>query len=140
MTDNQDGTVTVTWDTDVLAYGKIDYKLYFDEEYISTPFAGPVTNHSALMVLQGLPDERHPIIITSNATTYETQYPLPDHIYPVGDVNEDCIVDLRDLVFVRNRLFSEDPGDAAADVNKDGFINLEDLIIVRNNLGATCEE
>ena len=49
-------------------------------------------------------------------------------------------VDLLDLVFVRNRLFSEDPGDAPADVNDDGTIDLEDLIEVRNNLGAECEE
>jgi len=56
-----------------------------------------------------------------------------------GDVNGDYSVDLLDLVFVRNRLFSEDPGDAAADVNKDGSISLDDLIEVRNNLGAACE-
>jgi len=57
-----------------------------------------------------------------------------------GDANGDCVVDIRDLVFVRNRLFSEDPNDAAADVNNDSSIDLEDLVIVRNNLGAVCEE
>jgi len=142
MTDNQDGTVTITWDTDVPAYGKIDYKLYFDEEYISTPFAGPVVNHSALMELQSvIPGEQHLIIITSNATTYETEWPLPDEIYPVGDTNQDCMVDLLDLVFVRNRLFMDptDPANAPADVNEDGSIGLDDLIEVRNNLGAACE-
>jgi len=56
-----------------------------------------------------------------------------------GDANGDYTIDLLDLVFVRNRLFSEDPGDAAADVNGDGSIGLDDLIEVRNKLGSTCQ-
>jgi len=61
----------------------------------------------------------------------------PPPVY--GDANRDGKVDILDLVFVRNRLFSEDPDDAAADVNNDGFIDLNDLIEVRNQLGAACE-
>jgi len=140
LTDNGDETVTVTWDTVVPAYGKIDYRLYWDPDWISTPFVGPATSHSAVMQVYGLPDEQHLIVITSNAATYDTEWPPPSQVYPEGDVNEDCIVDLFDLVFVRNRLFSEEPEDAAADVNENGNIDLDDLIIVRNNLGAVCEE
>jgi len=141
MTDNEDGTVSITWDTNVAAFGKIDYKLYFDTEWIATPFVGPVTSHSGVMVLQGLIDEQHDIIITSNATTLETQWPVDEVVYPEGDANEDCMVDLRDLVYVRNRLFETvTPENETADVNGDDSIDLEDLIVVRNNLGAVCEE
>jgi len=55
-----------------------------------------------------------------------------------ADVNRDCVVNLLDLVFVRNRLFSdlENPDNAPANINGDELIDLEDLIEVRNNLGA----
>jgi len=74
------------------------------------------------MNMLGLPDEQHVIIITSNAATLQREWPVQSVIYPLGDANQDCMVDLLDLVFVRNRLFSEDPGDAPADVNDDGTI------------------
>ena len=59
-----------------------------------------------------------------------------------GDADRNGVVNLLDLVFVRNRLFCEDidEGDNRwADINDDNTINLEDLIEVRNNLGAVSE-
>jgi len=57
------------------------------------------------------------------------------------DANSDGVVDLLDLVFVRNRLFEAvgEGDNQQADVNDDGSIDLEDLIEVRNNLGAVRE-
>ena len=59
-----------------------------------------------------------------------------------GDGTLDCQVDLRDLVFVRNRLgLDADAGDNwRADVNRDGAIDNADLIYVRNRLGTTCQD
>ena len=58
-----------------------------------------------------------------------------------GDTNGDCMVNILDLLYVRNRLglapASVDNG--SADLNGDGAINILDLILVRNKLGATCE-
>ena len=58
-----------------------------------------------------------------------------------ADVNGDCVVNILDLLAVRNRL-GQDPtsGDNwRADVNGDGAINILDLIFVRNELGTACE-
>jgi len=57
-----------------------------------------------------------------------------------GDSTFDCMVDLRDLVYVRNRLgLDADAGDNwRADVNRDGAIDNADLIYVRNRLGTAC--
>jgi len=143
IVDNGDATLTVTWNTDVLSYGKVDYKLDWEPDWTSTPFVGPTDTHSAVIDILGLEDERQLIVITSNTATYNTEWPLPDEFYPTGDANQDCIVDLRDLVFVRNRLFAEDLNvneNRQADINQDNVIDLEDLIMVRNNLGAVCIE
>ena len=57
-----------------------------------------------------------------------------------GDVNDDCAVNVLDLLFVRNRL-SQDAGTGSnwkADVNGDGHINVLDLITIRNQLNTRC--
>jgi len=142
VADNGNGTATVTWDTDGLAYGKIDWQVVGGVDWQSTEFAGPATSHSAIMQLTADPGDRYTIVITSNTTTLELTWPdRPDFLTP-GDANFDCKVDLLDLVFVRNRLFAEidDLSDNwQADVNEDGAIDLDDLIMVRNLLGTECQ-
>jgi len=59
------------------------------------------------------------------------------NFYIDTDVNMDGVVNILDLLFVRNRL-NQDPGSAGnerADVNQDYKINVLDLIAVRNDLG-----
>ena len=62
-------------------------------------------------------------------------WPLP------GDANWDCVVNIPDLIFVRNKL-NQDPEAGAlnwrADVNVDGDINILDLIEIRKQLGKRC--
>jgi len=59
-----------------------------------------------------------------------------------GDANGDCVVNILDLLWVRNRLNQNvDSGDNwKADVNCDGKVDILDLITVRNNLNAKCAE
>jgi len=59
-----------------------------------------------------------------------------------GDANADCVVNILDLIFVRNRLNQDvETGDNwMADVNSDGKINILDLIYVRNRLNTRCPE
>jgi len=70
----------------------------------------------------------------SQALTVEVQ------VLPTGDVNEDCRVNILDLIFIRNRLGQEvSVGDNwMADANEDGKINILDLIKVRGRLNTTC--
>jgi hypothetical protein len=58
------------------------------------------------------------------------------------DVNNDCIVNILDMILIRNNLNADTTtGDNwKADVTRDGAINILDMILVRNNLNATCEE
>ena len=56
-----------------------------------------------------------------------------------GDTNGDCMVNILDLVAVRDLLGHDASGDARkADVNNDGRIDIRDLIFVRNRLFTVC--
>ena len=59
-----------------------------------------------------------------------------------GDYNDDCIVNILDLLFVRNHLEQDPTTDDnwRADINQDGDINVLDLINVRNEHGTRCAE
>ncbi len=57
-----------------------------------------------------------------------------------ADVNGDCVVNILDLLYVRNRL-GMDPASGdnrRADINRDGVINILDLLLVRNGLQTGC--
>jgi len=58
-----------------------------------------------------------------------------------ADVNDDCIVNILDLIAVRGRLNQPvTTGDNwKADANDDGRINVLDLIFVRGKLASTCK-
>ena len=57
-----------------------------------------------------------------------------------GDVNDDCQVNILDLILVRNLLGqpTETGDNWRADLNSDGRINILDMILVRNRLGVHC--
>jgi len=58
-----------------------------------------------------------------------------------GDCNWDCVVNILDMLFVRDRI-GLDPtigSNWKADVNMDGNINILDLLVVRNLLTTTCD-
>ncbi|NQT21198.1 MAG: hypothetical protein HQ592_15935 [Planctomycetes bacterium] len=58
-----------------------------------------------------------------------------------GDINGDCVVNVLDMLFVRNT-FLEDKTTAdnwRADVDSDGQIDVIDMLIVRDNLKEECE-
>ncbi len=64
-----------------------------------------------------------------------TQYPIP------GNVNDDCIVDIFDVVTVAVA-FGSKPGDPnwdpRADLKLDGLIDIYDLVVVGINFGKGC--
>ena len=53
------------------------------------------------------------------------------------DVNNDGIVDIRDLVLVSNSFGVETPGHPKVDVNKDGKVNILDLLLVAARFGES---
>jgi len=58
-----------------------------------------------------------------------------------GDSTLDCVVNVLDLIYVRNALGKDvDSGENwRSDVNNDGKVNVLDLIAVRNSLGQRCK-
>ena len=58
-----------------------------------------------------------------------------------GDSTLDCVVNVLDLIYVRNALGKDvDSGENwRSDVNNDGKVNVLDLIAVRNRLGVRCK-
>ena len=59
-----------------------------------------------------------------------------------GDVNGDCVVNILDLIAIRNRQ-GQDPAigeNGKYDINGDGRINILDLILVRNRLNTQCPQ
>lgn len=57
-----------------------------------------------------------------------------------GDANEDCDVNILDLIFINGRMNQDvNSGDNwKADVNRDDLIDMNDLYFVRNVLNTTC--
>ncbi|MDE0688630.1 MAG: dockerin type I domain-containing protein [Candidatus Poribacteria bacterium] len=52
-----------------------------------------------------------------------------------GDVNQDGIVNVLDIIFVAQNLGQKPPADPRVDVNKDGQVNVLDLVFVAERLG-----
>jgi len=57
----------------------------------------------------------------------------------LGDANGDCVVNVLDLIFIRNRLGGKSDDSWRGDVNLDGSVDVLDLISTRNKLGARCQ-
>ncbi len=53
----------------------------------------------------------------------------------VGDVNEDGVVNVLDLIVVAQEIGTEKPSNPRVDVNGDGVVNVLDLIIVAQGIG-----
>ncbi|HUU97623.1 MAG TPA: dockerin type I domain-containing protein, partial [Phycisphaerae bacterium] len=57
----------------------------------------------------------------------------------LGDANGDCVVNVLDLIAIRNRLGSSSADSWRGDVNLDGSVDVLDLISTRNKLGTRCQ-
>ncbi len=65
------------------------------------------------------------------------QIPVPRTL--PWDINNDGVVDIRDLVLVSNSLGMETPAHPKVDVNKDGKVNILDLLLVAAHFGESVE-
>ena len=57
---------------------------------------------------------------------------------PNGDVNQDGIVNVLDMIVVAQNFGHEPPSDSRADVNQDGVVNLFDLVFVAEHLSQNA--
>ena len=137
VTNNHDGTATVTWSTDVPALGAAKYgPVKMDG---STPNVVEETAIGTVhsVALTGIVAGTHYKIVLVNNEVLSPPIYWPD-LWP-----EQCPchrITILDLIFIRNH-FGQNPatGDnECADVTHDGRINILDLIAVRNKLNTTC--
>ncbi|HUT21599.1 MAG TPA: N-acetylmuramoyl-L-alanine amidase, partial [Anaerolineae bacterium] len=80
-----------------------------------------------------LETHRQGITVSSGA-----EIDLPDVTLHGGDANNDCIVDLLDLVIVSYSFDQSPPADSRADINQDGTVNIFDLVLVTSNYDLAC--
>ena len=64
----------------------------------------------------------------------------PDFFASYVPVNGDCVVNVLDLIIVRNNLGKDWRTNWKTDVNGDGKTNILDLIAIRNMLGRKCSQ
>ena len=64
---------------------------------------------------------------------FDDNQPTVTAARPVGDVNEDGIINIQDLVLVASSLGQT--GESSADVNGDGVVNIQDLVLVAGAFG-----
>ena len=82
----------------------------------------------------------YPITVTATSGTDSTMTAEVTTTTTIGmpptpwDVNDDGIVDIRDLVLVANE-FGESGEDLKGDLNGDGTVNIQDLVIVASHFG-----
>jgi len=135
------GTAVVTWNTDILAEGSVNYGPVSMAG--TTPDTAPEnalgTSHS--VTITGIADGTNcKIVLVNNEIAASPAYFWPNP-WPIdGDANMDCRVNILDLIFIRNKLNQPvTTGDNwKADVNQDTRINILDLIFVRNKLNTQC--
>ena len=65
------------------------------------------------------------------------QIPLPQML--PWDINNDGIVDIRDMILVSNNFDLEPPEHPKVDVNKDGNVDIIDLLLVAAHFGESCD-
>ena len=61
-----------------------------------------------------------------------------EELEPDGDVNQDGIVNVLDMIFVAQNFGQEPPSDSRADVNSDGQVNILDLVFVAEHLSQNA--
>jgi len=112
---------------------------YVLEQSVMGSAGGPAS--SASYSLDSTLGQPTPIGVSTSASyTLEAGF-WYQRAYLPGDVNDDCKVNILDLIFIRNHLNmspTSNPDAAKADVNGDGKVNILDLIMVRNLLNTKC--
>jgi len=123
--------------------GTTDYTAFCDDQEVvnltapGSATAGNVEYDFVRWIVDGAegPLNQADVQITMDADhTAEARYVL------VGDVNGDCIVNILDMIGVRNHLY-EDVGSGdnwRYDLTGDGMINVLDMMVVRNNARNRC--
>ena len=140
LMDNDDGTATASWTTDILAEGALKFGpvTMAGTTPNTTPLEGTVRFVHHIM-FDITADTNYKVILVNNETDSPAFYwPSP---WPIlGDADMNCRVNILDLIFIRNRLNQDAAtGDNwRADVNEDARINILDLIFVRNKLNTQC--
>ena len=140
ITENGDGTATVTWETDILAessasYGPVKMNGTTPDTVAENAL---LTAHSAVLTGIVAGTNYKIVLVNTEVASVPIYWPRP---WPIdGDANMDCRVNILDLIFIRNKL-NQDPATGnnwQANVNGDTAINILDLIYVRNRLNTKC--
>jgi hypothetical protein len=94
----------------------------------------PVGTHDVVAEMAGYLDHvKSAAVLTSDAILV-----LPDVLLLGGDANNDCMVNVFDLVIVGWNYGTMPPSDLRADMNGNGMVDIFDLVMVGVNLDQSC--
>ena len=80
-----------------------------------------------------LDSERTGVVITTGNTTS-----VPEVTLLAGDIDDNCVINIFDLVALGSQYGTSPPGDPRADYNQDGQLNIFDLVLLAGNYGLVC--
>lgn len=80
-----------------------------------------------------LDSQRGSIVVSSGGTTT-----VPDVTLLAGDVDDNCTINIFDLVALGAVYGTTPPGDPRVDYNQDNTVNIFDLVLLAANYGLSC--
>ena len=77
--------------------------------------------------------EKSAVVITTGNTAS-----VPEVTLLAGDIDNNCEINIFDLVALGSQYGTSPPGDPRADFNQDNQLNIFDLVLLAGNYGLTC--
>ena len=106
------------------------------ETIIAAPFADPIFGGGQFSINNNTP---YPIMYHSPHSMFDYVFTDPDEVggqneqQLLGDINNDGIIDITDLVTLINNVLAEEYLETA-DINQDGIIDILDIVLLMNTI------
>lgn len=93
----------------------------------------PGTHSISAVLASYVRSDKGGIVVNNGETTQ-----VPETTLLAGDVDNNCLINVFDLVTLGAAFCTSPPADARADFNQDNVINIFDLVLLAGNYNGTC--
>jgi len=131
----------------IIGYVKLQGRTNYSGATVSAGGVSAGTDSSGYFILSGVPVGSQNLTasmpgyldhVKSVVVNADDVLLVPDVTLMGGDANNDCMVNLFDLVIVAVNYRSSPPSDTRADINGNNVVDLYDLVMVGVNLDQAC--